>query len=105
MSCRGVPLRHVLAWRSAFAPAPGHFVSTPRANAGSAARGELLHRPAVAVWILEEHERSPGKMLHFTDLHATRGQLRMRGGDIGNHHLHAPHRARERFGDAFPDSD
>ena len=39
------------------------------------ARRKLLHRPAVAVGIGEEHERAPGELLDLADLHAALGEL------------------------------
>src|SRR5436305_167648 len=46
------------------------------------ARGDLLDGPAVAVGILEEDERAPGKLLDLTDIHPTLDEIGLRDPNI-----------------------
>src|SRR5579859_1692031 len=81
---------------------PGARSSAPGDVArASAARRQLLHRPVVAVGIAEIHERSPRQVLNVADLRAPLSQLRMRGVNIGDHHLQTTHGAWRGIRDAF----
>src|SRR5918996_5059142 len=57
------------------------------------ARRQLLHRPFVAVRIAEEDELAPRELLDLADLGAALDELGTRSLDVGDHHLHALHRA------------
>jgi hypothetical protein len=48
---------------------------------------ELLHRPAIAVRILEEHEPAPRELLHLAGVDTPRDQLGVCGVDVVDDHL------------------
>src|SRR5579859_1215075 len=88
-----------------FSRSEGASARTLFTFARSAASGELLYRPAVAVRIAEKHKRAPGELLDLTDLHAPPDELRMRGVDIGDHHLQPTHGAWNSIREAFSQGD
>jgi len=67
--------------------------------------GNPLHRPAVAVGVLEVDEPAPREVLDLADVQAPLGEVRTRGLDVGNDELHALHRARLGVRESLPDRD
>src|SRR3954454_17962410 len=65
------------------------------------ARRQLLHRPAVAIGIAEEHERAPREFLHVADLDASLDEMSASLLDVRYHKLQAAYRSRRGIGDAF----
>src|SRR4051812_40438592 len=77
-------------------------VKSPRGSS-SRALGNLLHRPAVPVGILEEHEAAPWEVLHLADRDAARLQLVAGRVGVFDHQLQPLQRARLGRGDARAD--
>src|SRR5215218_412320 len=69
------------------------------------ARRELLHGPAVAVGVAEEHEPAPREVLHLADLDAALEQLGARPLDVGDDELQPLHRPGRSIGDPLADGD
>ena len=67
--------------------------------------GELLHCPAVAVWVTEEDERSPWKHLHVGDVDPAPRELRSGRLDVVDHELKAADRAGSLVGQAGAERD
>src|SRR5262249_59594685 len=64
---------------------------------------DLLHRPAVAVGIVEEHERAPREVLDLADVDPALDELGARRLDVGHDDLQTPHRTRRHVTHAAPE--
>jgi len=69
------------------------------------ARLDLLHGPAVAVWVAEVDEAAPGEVLDLGDVDAPRGELLAGGGDLLDDELQRLQRAGLGLGQSLPDRD
>src|SRR4051812_12835087 len=76
-----------------------------RSGASGVARLNRLHRPAVSVGVLEEHERAPGEVLDRRDLDAAPGQVAGRRLDVLHHELETLNRAGLGLHDPLADRD
>jgi hypothetical protein len=66
---------------------------------------QLLKRPLVAVRVGEEDKPAPVEVLDVADLGPALDKLRVRGLDVGDHHLQAAHAPRLALDDAPADRD
>src|SRR5205823_6326528 len=66
---------------------------------------KLLDGPAVAVGVLEEHERTPREVLDLADIDAALDELGTRRTDVGNNHLESLNDARPHVREPRPDGD
>jgi hypothetical protein len=71
----------------------------------SGAVWQLLDRPAIAIRVLEEDERSPGQHLDRADGNPALAELGLGGRDIRDHELQIHHRARWQVNQAGSDRD
>src|SRR5215212_9848434 len=71
----------------------------------SAALWQLLDRPAIAIRVLEEDERSPGQHLDRAHGNPALAELGLGGRDIWDHELQTHHRARWQVNQAGSDRD
>ena len=63
------------------------YLARRRRRSGQPGVDDLLHGPAVAVGVGEEHEPAPREVRDLRDLDAPAGQVLARGLDVVDHHL------------------